>query len=149
VLKVLVGKLNSPRFAMLRYGVVGLINITVDAGGFAILVTWFNAPASVANVISFSCGIVTSYTLNSRWTFRDRHEPGRDLSRFTKFVLINIAGLLLSTTLVVTFALFMDKVVAKIASIPIVFFYNYFASRHLVFRVTNKAPIAAAEVNRS
>ncbi len=120
--------------AMVRYGIVGVINVTVDAVGFVLLASGLGLPVALANAISFSSAIVVSYTLNSRWTFLDRSNSSQHSRQFLLFFGINLIGLALSTMLVVTFDHFMDKTLAKIASIPIIFFYNYFASSRLVFR---------------
>jgi putative flippase GtrA len=118
---------------ILRFGLVGVINVAVDWGGFSALVVWFNAVAPLANVVSFSCAVLTSYVLNSRWTFADLRGYGPERNRFGLFVVANFFGLMLSTLLVMVFLQFFEDVVAKMVSIPIVFAYNYVAVRRFVF----------------
>ena len=87
------------------------------------------APPALANIASYSCGIALAYVLNRRWTFRS--EGG--LARAARFYLLMFAGLLLSTLIVTALSMILPPFVAKLISVPIVFAYNYTASRRWVF----------------
>ncbi|WP_340315989.1 GtrA family protein [Rhizorhabdus argentea] len=115
-----------------RYAAVGLINLAIDVGGYAVLATVVGLPAVLSNILSFSAAIMVSYLLNSEWTFRDR--DARSKRQFVRFFGLNLIGLSLSTVLVFLFAMAVDKMLAKGLSIPIVFFYNYFGCSRFVFR---------------
>jgi putative flippase GtrA len=56
---------------LIRFGMVGLVNTGVDYILFMLL-AWGGVPVMVAQIISYSCGTVNSYILNSQWTFRKR-----------------------------------------------------------------------------
>ena len=135
--------LNSPRLEILRYGFVGVINTAIDAGGFIALVAGLHVPVLPANVVSYSLGIVSSYVLNGRWTFRGASFHGLASYRFIRFIVLNLLGLALSTLLVFVFVQFIEEIAAKLLTVPIVFFYNYLTSRFLVFR-TDTPPNAVA-----
>ncbi len=124
---------------LIRFGLVGLVNISVDLFGFLLLVSVFGFAAPISNVMAFSAAIVTSYTLNSRWTFSCWHGEQQHSRRFAIFFLVNMVGLALSTTLVVSFLMVMNELFAKVLSIPFVFCWNYIASKHFVFHARDMA----------
>ncbi|MDK1374234.1 MULTISPECIES: GtrA family protein [unclassified Sinorhizobium] len=132
---------------LIRFGIVGVINVAVDLGGFILLATGFGLSGPLANMVSFSAAIVTSYMLNNFWTFRSPGHRRGHSRRFVLFITINVIGLTISTGLVLVFMQFAEKVPAKLASIPIVFLWNYLASKYIVFRPDAKA-WAAGQVLR-
>lgn len=114
--------------AIVRFAAVGAVTTTLD---FVVFTTLHAAslPAPIANTISYSCGIAASYLLNRSWTFA---VSGSRLQAL-KFVLSTLTGLLISTLLVTLFVRFLPAPVAKLASVPIVFVWNYLMARHWVF----------------
>ncbi|WP_026622958.1 putative flippase GtrA (plasmid) [Ensifer sp. WSM1721] len=124
---------------LIRFGIVGVINVAVDLGGFILLAIGSGLPGPTANIVSFSAAIVTSYMLNNFWTFRRPGNRQGHSRRFVLFITVNVVGLTLSTGLVLVFMQFSGKLAAKLASIPIVFLWNYLASKYIVFRPNAKA----------
>ena len=59
-----------------KFGVVGVINTAVDYIVFAILVQLFAVHVVPANIAGYGAGIVNSFVLNARFTFRDRAGDG-------------------------------------------------------------------------
>lgn len=116
-----------------RFAAVGAVTTLLDIALFAAL-TAAHLPAGAANLLSYSCGIALSYALNRRWTFAAEGSPGRAV----RFVTATLAGLGASTLLVLAFASILPPVVAKALSVPIVFLWNYGASRLWVFRPGTK-----------
>jgi putative flippase GtrA len=114
--------------ALARFATVGVCTTALDAILFTAL-TAYGIPPAPANIASYSCGIALAYVLNGRWTFRTEGSPGRAL----RFYLLMFAGLLLSTLIVAALSMILPPLVAKLISVPIVFVYNYTASRRWVF----------------
>lgn len=114
---------------LLRFAIVGAITTTVDFVFFTTLVAATLAPA-LANIFSYSCGILVSYVLNRSWTFRAK----RSRVQAVKFVVSTVTGLLISTGLVAALSTILPPIVAKILSVPVVFAWNYLTSRLWVFR---------------
>jgi putative flippase GtrA len=114
---------------LFRFAGVGLVTTLLDITVFAALTTVEVNPAP-ANITSYSCGIALSYALNRRWTF------GKDasLAQALKFVLATASGLVLSTLLLILLTMIMPPVAAKMATLPIVFLWNYHSTRRWVFR---------------
>jgi putative flippase GtrA len=117
----------------LRFAAVGVVNTAVDIGLFAAL----TAPAlgiapAVANVASYSAGMIVSFALNRNWTFRAGDGP--PLAQFLRFVVVNLSALVLSTLLVAGLARYMAPVAAKLLSLPVTFAWGFLLNRRFVFR---------------
>jgi putative flippase GtrA len=121
---------------LLRFATVGAITTALDVTLFTGLTT-AGVPAALANVCSYSCGIVVSYNLNRSWTFS---VDGSRLKAL-KFVVSTLTGLLISTFLVAVLSMTIPAIYAKFISVPVVFVWNYFAARLWVFNV-NESPKA-------
>lgn len=112
-----------------RFAAVGAVTTLLD---MALFNTFYFAGAAPtpSNLVSYSCGIAVSYMLNRAWTFRAAHSHVQAV----KFVAATLTGLLISTAIVAGLALLIPAPVAKVISVPIVFVWNYLASRLWVFR---------------
>ena len=129
VAAILLGRLSAQGMGtVFRFAVVGAITTTLDLVLFAGLTAAAVTPA-LANVFSYSCGILLSYILNRAWTF------GVEASRVQafKFVISTLTGLLISTLLVAVLMTIIPAMYAKLVSIPIVFGWNYLMARAWVF----------------
>jgi putative flippase GtrA len=117
---------------LMRFATVGLLTTALDFGLFSALARGLGVPPVPSNLVSYSCGIVTSFVLNRHWTFSTRGRGGIERHAL-RFLLSNLAGLALSTLLVGLLAHMLPPLVAKLISVPIVFVWNYLASRFWVF----------------
>ena len=113
-----------------RFAAVGAVTTLLDMVLFNTLY-FLGARPTLSNLVSYSCGIAVSYMLNRAWTFRAAHSHVQAM----KFVAATLTGLLISTAIVAGLALLIPAPVAKVISVPIVFVWNYLASRFWVFRV--------------
>lgn len=52
---------------------------------------WIN---TVALIVGHICGIINSYIMNSRWTFKEEHK--RSKNELFRFILVNVLGLLIT-----------------------------------------------------
>jgi putative flippase GtrA len=125
-LKRLAGNMDR---TIVRFGIVGALTTTLDFVLFATLVGLTAQPV-ISNIASYSCGLVVSYLLNRLWTFG----VDGDLAQALKFLLFICTGLVISTALVALMTMVIAPITAKVISVPIVFFWNYFTSRYLVFQ---------------
>jgi putative flippase GtrA len=119
------------RFIALRFAVVGSINTAVDLALFTAMTGLLALQPDRANAISYGCGIVTSFILNRSWTFRDAR--GGIAEQFTRFIVVSLASLLLSTMIVAGLSAVMPPLVAKFLSLPIMFLWSYSMTRRFVF----------------
>ncbi|MFN0023027.1 MAG: GtrA family protein [Parvularculaceae bacterium] len=126
-----------------RFATVGLISAVVDFVFFAVLVFGANVAPAPSNAISYALSLVANFNLNRRWTFKQEKDPKVAARQGGRFLVANTGGLLLSTAIVGGLALHLPELWAKIASVPIVFVWNYCLSRFWVFRdapVVSKQP---------
>lgn len=71
-----------------RFGTVGIGNTLIDFGVFFLL-TALNVPYLIAQVCSYTAGILNSYIWNRTWTFRVKEKVrGQEIIRF---LIINLA----------------------------------------------------------
>lgn len=129
---------------VIRFGMVGVVNTVIDLVLFSLLVQGAALAVVPANILSYGTGIVNSFLMNRAWTFSDRSRGKALLKSFSLFVGINLLGLALSTLLVLLFSQVMDPILAKVTSVPLVFVWNYLASRHLAFGGAAAEPLAQA-----
>jgi len=119
---------------VVKFGIVGAVNTIIDFGILNLLISVFGWSILLANTISFSVAVINSFLFNKYWTFRQR--GGNTYQQLAGFVLVALVGLGLSDLLVYYFS---DIVgwnynLAKLLSIPVVFIWNFFASKKLVFK---------------
>ncbi|MFA5676552.1 MAG: GtrA family protein [Christensenellales bacterium] len=76
---------------LIKFIIVGAVNFFVDFGILALLNYAFGWPLIISNTISYSCGVINSFLLNRRWTFKQKHKFLSD--RFALFIIINLISL--------------------------------------------------------
>ena len=74
-----------------KFGIVGVTNTLADFIVYTVLVSLTPINYVIAQAISYSCGVLNSYLLNTAWTFKK--EKRRDLKEFITFVPVNIFSL--------------------------------------------------------
>jgi len=92
-----------------------------------------SADATLANIIGYSAGIINSFVWNKLWTFKARHET---VSQFGRFLLLNLACLLLSS---LSLFIFIDSLgflygPVWFITMGMVTIINFAVSRYWVFR---------------
>jgi len=128
---------------MLRFAIVGGFNTLLDAGLFSVFCLVLGMPPGIANILSYSAGIVASFLLNRVWTFSDHARTGPVMSQAVRFLLVALSAMVLSTVIVTTNAAWIGPLTAKLVSIPITYLWNYVLVRHFVF-----APARATDMPR-
>jgi putative flippase GtrA len=79
----------------LKFQAVSVINFIVDYGAFFVLTAMLGMMTALANVISYTLGIINSFLWNRYWTFRIRHSF---ISvHFLKFIFVNLISLGVNT----------------------------------------------------
>jgi putative flippase GtrA len=88
---------------------------------------------TVAAVLAYICGAMTSYLLNFRFTFR--HSGTNFRKGLAKFLIVNIIGLGLNTLIFMTLrGLGMYYLLAQAFATALVLVWNYAGARLFVFR---------------
>ncbi|GAA0410260.1 GtrA family protein [Paenibacillus motobuensis] len=71
------------------FGLVGILNTGVDVAVFTLL-TWWQLPWLAAQAVSYGCGVLNSFLMNRKWTFRQQGALTKGLLRF---ILLNLLTL--------------------------------------------------------
>jgi putative flippase GtrA len=82
-LRPLLAPYTSPSFR--RFLAVGLSNFLISYGCFAVAIAALSSHAwraSLAQVVSYGCGMAWSYFWNRRWAFESRHAVAAEGTRF-------------------------------------------------------------------
>ncbi len=127
----------------IRFGAVGIVNTAVDFIVLLMLTLVFGVATSLANIISSSCALITSYVLNKKAVF---HGEGgaRQALLFLVFTLLGIWLVQTTTVVLVEQALLSFTgtdgksawvlLVAKIAGSVVTLGWNYLWYSRVVFR---------------
>ena len=118
-----------------KFAVVGLSGALVDYSLFFLLTRFLHLSALEANPLNVEVAIIWTFTFNNLWTFSDRNRQRSLYKKFLAFQLVSFGGLLVSQTqiLLYTHYLAVFDLLAKLFSIPIVAFFNYFVNNRWTF----------------
>ncbi|MBS1487403.1 MAG: GtrA family protein [Bacteroidetes bacterium] len=120
-------------FKFLKFGLVGISGMAVDFGITYLIKEKIKANKYVANTLGFFCAATSNFLFNRLWTF-ESSDPAV-VFQYAKFLTISIVGVMLSNAIIY---LLHEKwkwnfYVAKLVSIGIVLFWNFFANYFFTF----------------
>ena len=133
---LLKGRSGDVRIQLFRYLVSGGTAFIVDAGLLALLTELFGEEKLLLwTAIAFSAGLLITYLFSILWVFDNRSMKSR-AAEILIFVIIGVCGLGLTELFMWLFA---DKahlhyLVSKVITTAIVFFWNFFAKKLILFR---------------
>ena len=132
------GKTNSTFLQLFRYTFVGGFAFLVDFGTLFILTEYFIIHYLVSAAIAFIFGLTINYLLSVKWVFNSRVMENR-LLEFLLFALIGLVGLGLNELFlwILTDILLIYYLLSKIITTFIVYFWNFFARKLLLFNKQN------------
>lgn len=117
--------------AAIRYGTVGLANTIVSILIIFAAKAWMGFGDLAANALGYSVGILLSFALNQRWTFRSRVAA---LPAFVRYLGVLLVAYL--SNLIAVFAAIwigVDDYVAHLFGIPPYALVGFVGARWLVF----------------
>ena len=120
---------------LFRYGFVGGAAFLVDYGVLVLLTEVFGMHYLLSATISFILGLITNYLLSVVWVFNNR-TLGNRWAEFAVFAIIDVIGLGLNALImyVCTDKMGIHYMISKIISTVIVFFWNFFARKVILFK---------------
>ena len=118
----------------LSFGLIGVVNTTIDACVFFLALATLTSSLVAANVLAWIVAVSCSYVMNSFITFA--RESGRKLRLrdYGGFVASGIAGMIANTATLVIVAQFLPVWAAKGCAILVSFAVNFALSHFVVFR---------------
>ena len=132
--KLTTGKADSLRSQLFRYFIVGGIAFLVDYGSLWFLTDICGLHYLVSAAIAFLLGLTCNYLLSTSWVFDNRRLQSR-WAEFAVFAIIGVIGLGLNELILYagTDLLHLHYLVSKIISTALVFFWNFFARKFILF----------------
>jgi putative flippase GtrA len=121
-----------------RFLSVGVLNMVVGLLVIYACKWFFHAGDVAANAIGYGAGLVNSFVLNSRWTFRFQGPQLPALIKFLIVALVAYVANLLTVMLLIRYGV--DSYLAQALGIPPYTLTTYVASKFIVFRVQARAP---------
>ncbi|MWV61333.1 GtrA family protein [Helicobacter saguini] len=116
----------------IKYALVGVVNTCVGFG-ITILLTFLGIIPEIANVIGNAVGILNSYILNKKFTFKSQNTHKRDFTRFIIAMgisyLANLAALSLCYRI-----LHIDKYISLVIAAVIYTITGYLISKLWAFK---------------
>ncbi len=130
----------------IKFNLVGVINTGVDIGIYAVL---FHVGVYylVANVISYSCGVINSYLWNKFWTFKKKSAfSGAEI---LKFIVVNIVSLGVATLFIYIFheKVGLSEMISKIFATGFSLIVNFGGNKFWVFK--DEKPVEKKEKQES
>jgi putative flippase GtrA len=115
-----------------KYLFFSFIAVSVDIGLLYILTEFGNLYYLLSAILSYSAGILVNFAGQKKYTFKNN---GRVLFQFASFVIISLIGLALNIGILKILVSYFSiwYIYAKIISIIIVFFWNFFANKNITF----------------
>lgn len=127
---------NKPlAIQLLRYAVVGGIAFMVDYGSLWLLTELVGLHHLVSAAIAFVLGLTCNYLISTAWVFGESKVENRWLE-FIAFAVIGIVGLGFNELIIYlcTDVCGLHYMISKLLSTVLVFFWNFFARRFMLFK---------------
>jgi putative flippase GtrA len=79
-----------------KFLIVGTVGFVVDFGVFNLLHSWLNIGIAIAQTCSFTMAVISNFTWNRLWTYRDsRSKPIQ--RQLVQFFIVNLIGYIIRT----------------------------------------------------
>ncbi len=127
-------KTNSTSLQLFRYTFVGGLAFIVDFGTLFLLTEYFNTHYLISAGVAFIFGLTTNYILSVIWVFNSRNMKNK-MMEFLLFTIIGLVGLALNELFLwlLTELLLIYYLFSKIITTFIVYFWNFFARKYMLF----------------
>lgn len=120
---------------IIRFGIGGLISAAVEFLVF-LLISRF-AELYVASLVSFFCGLITSFLFNRFFVFRSNSKNTEMLTEIIKFAALGLLNSQISSWLTVSLSLVLGSgVLAKIITMGLIAIWNYVVMNKLIFKTS-------------
>ena len=119
---------------LFRYGFVGGAAFAVDYGTLFLFTHFVGVPYLCSSAVAFILGLISNYLLSIIWVFKKSGTMQR-WQEFMFFAIIGGIGLIFNELIMYagTDILQLHYMVSKLISTAIVFFWNFFARKFLLF----------------
>lgn len=125
---------NNTLLQLFRYGFVGGVAFLVDYGTLFLFTHYMGIPYLWSAALAFILGLISNYLLSISWVFK-KSSTLQKWQEFMFFATIGVIGLVFNELIMFTSTdiLHLHYMVSKLISTAIVFFWNFFARKYLLF----------------
>jgi len=117
---------------MFDYALVSLIATIIDVAVLYSLTDFLKINYLISATIGYCCGLIIAFYLQKKYTFKE--VTAKIKFQFFKFAIISLIGLLINLVILKLFvSIGLWYIFAKIISIIIVFFWNFFVNKKITF----------------
>ena len=122
-------------FQLIRYGFVGGVAFVADYCSLYAFTEWCGIQYLVSAALAFVIGLTVNYILSNLIVFTTHRLTNRWLE-FAVFAIIGVIGLGLNELILycATDLLGLHYMISKLISTALVFFWNFFARRFMLFK---------------
>ncbi len=135
--KLFIHKTDSTKVQFFRYFFVGGIGFVTDFVIYYVLTRYLDTFYIYANIISFITAMIVTYVMSVAWVFPRR--SGRSMAaEFFMFAAIGVVGLIINSLVLslLTQKLHIFDLIAKVVAAAIVYIWNFFVRKYLLFSGT-------------
>lgn len=125
---------NNVLVQLIRYGFVGGVAFVADYGSLYGFTELIGLHHLVSAALAFLIGLTVNYLLSISWVFADASSHNRWVE-FMVFALIGVIGLGLNELIIYvgTDVCGLHYMLSKVVSTGIVFFWNFFARKYIIY----------------
>jgi putative flippase GtrA len=117
-----------------KYSVVGLINTIIGLGIIFVLFNVYKVNYVFSNVIGYTFGLINSFILNKRWTFRSTNHYSREIIPF--IIIFAISYFTNFLTLIVNIEVFkINPNLSQVLSVIVYSITNFLLNKKWTFSV--------------
>jgi len=116
-----------------RFAIVGVLNGIIGLGTIYAAYNIFHINYKLSNILGYTLGLINSFILNKKWTFKSKRDPRLEILLFLVMFGVSYTLNLVS----VIFCVERLKLNPNIAQIVGIFFYttsNFFGNKLITFR---------------
>jgi putative flippase GtrA len=140
-MKKLILNERETAYQFLKFSLIGFLNTVIHYGIFIILFRYATVHYLVSSVIGYVAGLINSFILNKKWTFRTKGV--RKDVEFTKFCLVNLAALLANLGSLGFFVSYMN-IIPELGQLLAIIFsltVNFLGNKFWTFRQGFELPL--------
>jgi putative flippase GtrA len=119
---------------LIRSLIVSVISLVADFSALVVLKEGLDVHYLAASTMGFILGVIVNYALSTKWVFALRKLESKH-TEFVIFVVICATGLILNLLIIAAIveSLGIDYRIGKVIATVVVFFWNFFARKKLLY----------------
>jgi len=123
---------------IVKFLIVGLINTGIHYVVFLLLYRLIDVNYLIASVVGYSCGLLNSFILNKRWTFKTINVR-KDIE-FVKFIIVNVVALAVNIAALrfLVEAMGIKPEISQIAAIGFSLVINFLGNKFWTFQTKSR-----------